>query len=264
MAIISPDDVRVHLPGTRMAQYLAAWGTTAQQNRAIREAIDSAEAELQRQLRLRFAPTVIKCYPDDGLVEGTDYDATEQPYDYYAAQWQHWSWMALRWGPVQSVERVRITVGEQYKLATIDAQHIRIADDSRSIAIVPTPGAAFTTILIQTSGLVAPFMFGMVGHEMVPGTLAVDYTAGIANAESSDRWADLRRLVSLKAAQDVLLSLGDALEAGVGAVSLSGDGLSESRQLTKFQDRILALQARIDPLLRLFEATQTSIPLVSV
>lgn len=263
MAIILPADVREHLAGDDVGLYLAKWGSRGEQDAKITTRIAAAVAHAKRRLQLQFDETVIKCLPDSTLELGTDYDVEEQPYDYHPAQWGFWGWMRLRRGPIVSVEQVRITFGPTWDVASLPEEWVRINDVGNSIAIVPTPGVGYTSILFATGGYIAPYLQMLAGGQPVPGTLSVDYTVGIVSASTAADWADLRRVLALKAAAMVFSDLSEARYGGRGGVSLSGDGLSESFQLTKFANTAQMKDQEAEVLLKAIIDTQTTMPLVS-
>jgi len=262
MAVVSPDAVRKILAGEAMASYLLAYGTADEQDQAMASLIDVAQTEAENYLMMCFEPTVIKCYPDDDLTQGVDYDREERPYDFHAEQWNHWGFMQVRWAPIISVERVRLTFGEEWDIAELPSEWIRVYEEQGAFCIVPTPGSGWA-VLLQTGGVVSFFLTHLQTFGNVPGVFAVDYTAGVTDISSDRLYSPLLRAVTLNAAAEVLLDIAESKHAGVGSVSLSGDGLSESRQLTKFQDRVQTLRTRGQEILDRWRDSHSAMLMVS-
>lgn len=264
MAIISPDYVRRRMPGTQLASYIAAYGDASEQEAALAENIAAAEAEVKDYLQMQLEACTVKCYPDSSLQKGRDYDVEERPYEFTPAQWDNWGFLQLRRRPVASVENVRITFGSDTDIGEIPSSWIRINEFGGGIHIIPTPGATYTSILLQTGGFLAPFLQNLLGNTSLPGTIAVDYVAGLEDLAESDDWEHLRRAIGLLAAKNTMVDVGESKEAGVGSISLSGDGLSESRALTKFEDRVQRFEQDAMKILDRIRDAYTPIPMVSL
>lgn len=227
-------------PYSQMGTYLAAWGTTDQQNTAIERRIGEAQDQIENYLQIYFFYTRCVTRPVTvGLTRGVDYDVEQDGYPFNRIDFKRIATLYMRKRPVVSVARAGIRVGNQAESigeaefpegwitpqAKLGVVHI--------LPILGTSGAGVATMIV------IPVVLGfMPGSASIPGVFSIDYTAGYFplsfNPETDDP-ADacpdfnigyLLRAVRLRAAANVLRSLGRAVSPGGGSIGM--DGFSQS------------------------------------
>lgn len=182
--------------------------------------IAAAVITVETRLGIKLRPHKIVCNPSNDLVEGTDYDDAEYPYDYNVRQYQqNWGFFQLRKKPVISVERMRMVFPNGQTIFDFPKDWIKLYNRSGHINIVPYTG--FSTALAQY-----PIIYGFLGKN-TPQIVWIDYTAGHKFIPE-----DISTIIAKIAAIDVLGIAGDAVLAGVASLSTSVDGLSESYSTT--------------------------------
>lgn len=209
----------------------------------IQKYINSAIKEVERRIGVFLKPTVIKCdYTafTQNLVEGTDYDLSEPPYDYAYDQYQNWGFMQLRQYPFLSVEGMKMVLpnGQQVVdfgdpslggLPPNPKSWIKTYKEVGQVRLVPYAGSPSVLSVAGWAGSSAYPMFMGTWDSDVPQSLWVDYTAGFGLGKVPD---DVRNIVAKLAAIDVLGVAGEALLAGIASQSIGMDGLSQSFSTT--------------------------------
>ena len=189
-------------------------------------AVDFAVAEFERYLTIDIYKRVYKTNPADTLIqskywrEGVDYTDEEDPYEFIPEEWRNFGFLQLRHYPIISIERG--IMYSQVKTQVIDllgANWVRLDKPIGQIAMFPKGGYAY-----------GPFAVGMMPWRMLgtryPEGFEFDYTTGYKTADRVPD--DLRVVIGKLAAIDVLSKIGDGILYGVGSMSVSLDGLSES------------------------------------
>jgi len=230
------DAVRGCLIG--MEQYFALIGNEAAQIVALDNAIRAADARLQRELQVYLDTKVIKSWPSEDLIQGQDYDIEEEPYDLHRHEYAQYGFIRLRRRPVRSIERVRIMLGRENTVFTYPEQWIRVNAAVGHLSIVPTPGAGWQGMIMQSGAYYLPYLTSGWVRDNIPQLVAVDYTVGLGGAadfgEGSDPLlADLRLQRVRLAARELLLDLSNAVAPGLNSRSISADGLSQSVSYTR-------------------------------
>jgi len=221
-----------------LSTHLALYGDATAQNAAIDEALADADARIERELQVTLGTVRVKSWPEAGLEKGDDYDVDEEPYDYHAEQFRRFGFLRLRRKPVISIERVRIMLGPENKILTYPSQWIRINHKLGHLSIVPTPGAGWQGIVMQSGYYLLPYIsFGYI-QDNLPQIIAVDYTAGLGDGASygehfDPQYGDLRHQRGRLAAAEILLDLSNSVAPGIGSKSISEDGASQSVSYTR-------------------------------
>lgn len=216
-----------------LESFFAKFGDVTAQNTAIDHAITDANARVRRELHVELGTVRVVSWPEASKVEGTDYDVTEEPYDYSSSQYRAWGFLRLRRRPVQSIERVRIMLGPTNTVLTYPSEWIRLNKKPGQLSIVPTPGAGWSGMVLQNGQYFLPLLSHGMLSDNVPHVIAVDYTAGLGNALSYDEdadanYADLRHQCARLAAQELLVDFSNMVAPGIQSTSISEDGASES------------------------------------
>lgn len=162
-----------------LTRYMAYYGDATAQANVIAGKLRNVDARIQREILVTMKTQRIKCDPDVNMVLGRDYDIREESYDYYRTQYAAYGFMRTIRRPIVSVERVRLMFGPENTIVTYPATWIRIDHKSGQISIVPTPGAGWSGIVLQTGQYFLPYLSNGWCREAVPQIIAVDYTAGL-------------------------------------------------------------------------------------
>lgn len=217
--------------------------------------------EVERRLAVFLKPTIIICSPNaqpytgvsigndsdasyaqpTNLVQGTDYDRAEPPYDYDPDTYLQWGFMQLREYPFLTIERIRLVTPNYIQILNIDQAWIKAFPDEGQYSIVPYAGSPTIMTIGAATGMSYPFLAGTFNRFM-PQVIWVDYTAGYAKGRVPD---DVRNTVAKLAAIELLRIAGDALISGITNASLSVGGVSQSAGTTVSAKSSL-YQAKID------------------
>jgi len=217
-----------------LTQHLALYGDEEAQNAAIDAAVLFADATVELELNTKLGTKKIMSWPEDDKVEGVDYDILEEPYDFHRTDYIQWGYLKLRVHPVQSVQRLRLKLGEETTLITYPIQWIRIDKKSGNLSIVPTPGAGWGGMLLQSGQFFIPYLSMGWISDNIPQIIAIDYTAGLGGVSDygsetfKPEYMNLAEQRARLAAKKILLDLSDSVEHGVSSQSISEDGITQS------------------------------------
>jgi hypothetical protein len=181
----------------------------------------SAEAEIAHTLRVPLAPTrFFTSAPSDAqiaaLPSGMPW-AIDPAHDYSPNDWygDKWGLIQTRQKPIQSVVSMKFVYPSPAQtIVDVPADWIRFDGKYGQLQLVPT-GTQYQTLL---GGL---FMSQLSGGRTLPFTIALEYIAGLANAQRDypDLIDAVYKLASTKIIEDAFLP-----QSG----SISADGLSQS------------------------------------
>lgn len=197
----------------------------------IQQYINGAIRLVERKLGIFLKPMVIASSPDErGLVQGTDYEVGEPPYDYDVTTYTQWGFMQLRERPVQQITGLKMVLPNGNIIIDFMTRQewIKLYPRQGQLHIVPYAGDPTLFALMGGSQSGYPFVTGMINSRL-PQMLYVDYIAGYPVNKIPE---DVRNVVAKIASVDVLGIAGEALLAGVASLSTSIDGLSESFSTT--------------------------------
>lgn len=182
---------------------------------------------VERKLGIYLKPTIIACSPEErGLVEGVDYEVAEPPYDYHAREYTQWGFMQLRERPVQELTGLKLVLPNGNIIMDFmrKPEWIKLYPRQGQLHIVPYAGDPTLFALLGGTQSGYPFVTGSMNSNL-PQMLYVDYVAGLALNKIPE---DIHNVIAKLAAIDALGIAGDAVLAGIGSLSTSIDGLSES------------------------------------
>lgn len=212
-----------------LSEFMSRYGDESNQNQAIDEALDAADARMKREIHVTLKTLRVVSNPDPDAVAGIDYDVEEEPYDYHRSQYGQFGYLRLNRQPVISIQRVRMMFGRDNKLVEYPLQWIRLNKKAGQISIMPTPGFGWSGAVLQTGQYLLPQLTSGWIRDDVPQVLSVDYTAGLGDRlYGDDEMADLRMMRYRLAAQEVLKDLAPMVAGGGVSKSISEDGASES------------------------------------
>jgi hypothetical protein len=227
--------------------------------------IMKAVAEVERRLGVFLKPTIIKCSPNEQpytgvsignsvdasyaqtgtLVQGTDYDLAEAPYDYDPGAYLQWGFMQLRQSPILTVDRVQLVTPNYLEILQIPTPWIKTYPEQGQFEIVPYAGSPTVMTIGAATGMEYPFLAGTFNRAM-PQVIWVDYTAGYAQNAIPQ---DVHVIVAKIATIELLKFISDALTGGITGANASFDGISESVSMGNgllYQSRIDQYQKDID------------------
>lgn len=184
--------------------------------------IQASEADIARRLKALLEPTTIFPYePTEAEIEALD-DAPyeEEPgYDYDPEFFraERWGYIVTRHKPIIGVDFVRMSYpNPTAAFYTIPADWLRLDKKYGHIRMVPASSAF-------TAPLGAFIMQALSGGSSIPSMIQVKYRAGIQNAKTDPKWADLIDVILKQAVLNIIE--GSYLpQSG----SISADGLSQS------------------------------------
>lgn len=180
MALLRPNDVRDRLIGVDLSDLAP---NESAQDRLLWEAVVAGQDRVAKRVDLQIEPVVVKVFPADTLVLGVDYDVLERPYDYQAADWYgSYGPIRTRRQPVLSVEGVRIAWDADSALLTYPSGWFEaVFKGVGGLVNVRPDGESTASILISGVGwFYLPMLTGgWARQDMVPGMVAIDYTAGM-------------------------------------------------------------------------------------
>lgn len=200
----------------------AYFGDITPSDAYLLQQIQASEADIARRLKVYLEPTTLFSSPPSdaqiAALAGAPYDV-EPGYDYDPQFFQpdSWGYLVLRQRPVISVDSITFAYTDPtHPLYTIPADWVRLDRKYGHVRIVPTSQMAtlpMTVFLMQAMG----------GGRVIPSMIQVQYVAGILNAKSDPKWADLIDVI-LKQATLNLVEGVYLPQSG----SISADGLSQS------------------------------------
>lgn len=199
----------------------------------IQDAIDEAEASVQRDFGVRF--DVTHFHPDRSAGEQADFAATvppsepeeyEAPYDWPGKlPGDGYNRILLRVRPI--VEVIKVTLqfpGAIMGVFSIPLDWIRVDRATHQLLVAPSAGSA---------GYATIFGLGMTKYR-TPMSVNIEYRAGLG-PDGLKKWPLFKRLVALRAVL-YLLPVFAAWVNPTGITSESADGLSQSRSAYAFKD----------------------------
>lgn len=193
----------------------------------IQDYIDSAIALVERKLGVRLKPTVICTNAEErGLIEGTDYEVSEPPYDYDSKAYANWGFLQLRERPTSKLSSVKLVLpnGQVIIDFMTRAEWVKFYPEVGQLQIVPYAGDPTIFAMLGGSQSGFPFVTGQINKNM-PQMWYIDYVSGYALNKIPK---DIVHIIAKIASVDLLGVAGEALKAGITNTSTSIDGLSES------------------------------------
>lgn len=146
-----------------------------------------------------------------------------EKYDYYAADWNAFSFIALDNYPVISMEAFEVRYPSGQSVVTFPEEWWRLENAVGHVQIVPTAGT-LSNLLVGSGGAFLPAVFN--GQSYLPQLFEIEYTAGFA-ANQVPR--NIVEIIGMTAALGPFNIFGDLIAgAGIATLSLSLDGLSQS------------------------------------
>jgi hypothetical protein len=240
--IISADDVRTHLGG--LAQYVDALGPELAA-RAYAERIAAAEAWFQRTTRVRLAPTHIVTYPE----EGQEYDIADDAYTLHGASSTRPIRVQLRWRPIIEMIQMTLEFHRGAEIIRFPASWERMNKRLGIVTIIPF-GAAAPAVAAAGATMWLPVLGrSMWPQDTIPQLLAVDYRAGLENADTDPELADVRDCLGRAAAwrliQDIPRLVPD---------SVTLDGFTQS--FSRIHEMVEDLQTSVNTFVELYQGRE--------
>lgn len=148
-------------------------------------------------------------------------------HDYHAQDMKAFMLLLLDHYPVIEVEAFRVKYQSQTSLVTYPAEWLRVDYDVGHLQIVPASGN-LSQVLMNQNGMV---LSSFLSHAYYPHLYEVEYTAGFAEGRIP---RDVLDVIGMLASLGPLGIFGDLITgAGIGNLSLSMDGLSQSVTTTQ-------------------------------
>lgn len=148
------------------------------------DAIDSAQAEFERETRLFLWPRRVLTYPTSSDVFGGDgvtgtYDMTHNQFDFYQSGYRSVGYFTARHRPCLSVQRLSVEYGAGLILLTYPPAWIRVDVWNGIINVMPISalGAGPTYGLLQPEFWL-PLLSGGWLNGVIPLIVSIDYTVG--------------------------------------------------------------------------------------
>jgi hypothetical protein len=186
--------------------------------------IREAEDQFEKSLSLRFRPTRIVSEP---LVEDdrSTYDEVEvaKDYDVFMYDAYRWGYLDLRSSPVTKVNAVQFAYPNRSALSfNIPVSWIRVDSAFGSLRIVPDHHIALANF--------QSYMLSIFAHGRgVPQSIYVDYEVGAPPEWWAAKHSDLLDAIMLMGSSEIIRRIA-IHKAQVGtSISISADGLSQSR-----------------------------------
>lgn len=147
--------------------------------------------------------------------------------DYHSQDHKAYMFMMLDYYPVISVESFKVMYQSQQSLTEYPAEWLRVDRDVGHLQIVPTSGN-LSQVMMNQNGLV---MSSFMARSYYPHLYEVIYTAGFEEGRVP---RDVLDVIGMLASLGPLGIFGDLITgAGIGNLSLSMDGLSQSVTTTQ-------------------------------
>lgn len=148
-------------------------------------------------------------------------------YDYYANDYQNWTFIRLRQAPIIKVNKVSVKWPSNTAVIDFPPEWISVRKGEGQVNIVPTSGT-LSQVLLTAGGSFLPLLAS--GQDFVPDILEVDYVAGFAEGELPQ---EIRDAIGMYAAMGPLNIAGALIAgAGIASASIGIDGLSQSISTT--------------------------------
>jgi hypothetical protein len=258
--IISPLSVRNELAGKGMDEYLTALEDPdgiieprEYQDNCIADDIQEAQGTIENECEIYLTQRIVQSNPaPPNTVRGTDYDVLETRYPYFAEDWRNGGQVLIvRHRPLQTVHKIALQYGGMsgsapYNILEVPEQWVTWDGATGCIYVQPLYGAAGGTVAGTLS--LALLGQGLNNRHVTPQAVSVKYTAGLLprnfDVKTMDPYAespdfeirDIIQCIRYLAAASMLTTLGMAIGAGGGSISI--DGLSESFQANRFAGEI--------------------------
>ncbi len=229
--VLTPDDIRY--------TYLFGLSTTAQDmsngslsDEQILYWIRNAVSDFERILTIDIRRRKYVTQPTANLIRaekwraGIDYTDTDDMYDFDPQSWGSFGFLQLRHYPVLSVQKAHLRAVTGGVVMDLLAQEwVRVNNKVGQINFFPSGGIAYGPFAV--GGNIWRINLG----SQYPQGFVVDYETGFESCMYVPD--DLKGVIGKWAAANILAILGDAHYPGISSQSLSLDGLSESKSLTK-------------------------------
>lgn len=172
--------------------------------------------------------------------------------DYDINDYQHYNYLQLDNYPVISIEEFNVQYPTGQTVVQYPNEWIRLNKEHGQIRIVPTAGT-LSEILIGQGGSYLPAIYN--GLQNLPDLFEIRYTAGFENCNVP---ANIVDIIGMLASMGPFNIFGDLITgAGIGNLSLSLDGLSQSITTTQsamyggYGSRIIAYGKQIKESLKM-------------
>lgn len=157
----------------------------------------------QRMLQITIIPTEV-----------------EESHDYYASDFNNWSFMQLFKRPIISVEKISMFLGTR-EVVTFPKEWIKVSSISGHVQMFPQNGGA-GGMIIGRGGNMMPLITGQYNN--APQLWKVTYKAGMEDIPE-----DMVEYIMKRASVGILQVWGDLIiGAGIANQTISIDGLSQS------------------------------------
>ena len=144
-------------------------------------------------------------------------------HDYYRNDYHAFNFISLDNYPVQSVEEFRVQYPSGQTVIVFPQEWIRLNSEAGQVQIVPTAGT-LSEILVGQGGSFLPAIYN--GLDYLPHLFQIQYVAGFGEGQVPRNIVDL---IGMFASLGPFNIFGDLIAgAGIGTLSLSMDGLSQS------------------------------------
>lgn len=210
-------------------------------DKALLRQLHAAEAEVAHSLNVFLEPTTVFPYEpteeEVAALQGQPW-AEEPGYDYDPDFFQadSWGYLVLRQKPIISIEYVRLAYpSPAQQFFAIPHDWLRPDKKYGTIRMVPASqsfNAPLGAFIMQALG----------GGRGVPSMIQVKYVAGLKDAKTDPKWADLIDVIYKLATLKVLNGLFRAQSE-----SISADGLSQSRSFDGSKHREMIDEALFGP-----------------
>lgn len=157
--------------------------------------------------------------------ESGTYDIEELGYDYGIEMFRGNAWGAIRLRrlPVYSISSMQICYPNRTSpVYTIPSDWIKLDKRHGYVRIIPSSVAAFAAFSAQILTI-------MAGATLVPQAIQVAYTAGLSSDEMREEWSQLLDALRMRSVVTAIQLAGLMLWQRGSSLSVSADGLSQSR-----------------------------------
>lgn len=240
--ILTVDDVLPRLLGTGEFRRVAAsegYTDAHINNRVIPDAIRSFE----RDTRFRVSPIRVITDDDGSFSADSTYPILRrdmQPYNNIEQRF-YLRFQALE-APIRSILRLRLQLAAGHPLMTIPNDWVQFEARTGYVWMQPVTGSAISAGTAAASFAIFEAM-RLGRYNVLPQSIALDFEAGLPDGWQSDQeWGDVFRALTCRCAIAILRDWSQVFDAGITNKSVTALGISQSVQMTRFADRIEALQ----------------------
>ncbi len=146
--------------------------------------------------------------------------------DYYASDYQQFNYLQLDNYPIISVDRFDVKYPTGQSVVSYPTEWLRVDPEHGHLRIVPTSGT-LSEMLIGAGGSYLPIIYSGMGN--LPHLFEIEYVAGFERIPNN-----ILDLIGMLASLGPFNIFGDLITgAGIGNLSLSLDGLSQSITTTQ-------------------------------